>query len=177
MSLLAQRYAKAMFEVAEGHDALDAVDADLGRLASALRVPAARLVVMSPDTPSEVRGRVVAKLLGDAHQLTRNLVGVVLRRRREAVLLDLSTAFKKLLRASRGKVLGVVETAKSIDEKGLRDLEAYAGKLVGKTVTLEVEVNPDLIGGVRLRLGNTLYDGSVATVLDDLERALMDAPL
>ena len=48
---------------------------------------------------------------------------------------------------------------------------------MGKNVTLEVAVNPDLIGGVRLRLGNTLYDGSVATVLEELERALMEAPL
>jgi F-type H+-transporting ATPase subunit delta len=177
MSLLAQRYAKAMFQVAEGHGALDAVDADLGRLAGALRDPAARSVVLSPDTASEVRNRVVEKLLGTCHDLTRNLIGVVLRRRREAVLVDMSTAFKDLLRASRGKVLGVVETAKTIDEKGLKDLEAHASKLVGKNVTLEVEVNPALIGGVRLRLGNTLYDGSVATVLEHLERALMEAPL
>ena len=177
MSLIAQRYAKAMFEVAKGHDALDAVDVDLGRLASALRDPAANAVVKSPDTRANVRAQIVAKLAGPCHDLTTNLIGVVLRRRREAVLTDLSTAFKDLLRGSRGRILGVVETAKSIDEKGLKSLEEHASKLVAKNVTLEVELNPDLIGGVRLRLGNTLYDGSVATVLEDLERALMEAPL
>jgi F-type H+-transporting ATPase subunit delta len=177
MSLLAQRYAKAVFEVAEEQNAADAVDADLGRLSSALRNPDVAVAVMSPDTTSAVRASLIEKLLGDAHDLSKNLIGVVLRRRRQAILPDLSMAYKDLLRAARGKVVGVVETAKPIDEAGLRVLEARAAELTGKIVTLEVEVNPDLIGGVRLRLGNTLYDGSVATVLEDLERCLMEAPL
>ena len=81
------------------------------------------------------------------------------------------------MRTARGKVVGVVETAKLIDEAGIKVLEAHAAKLTGKNVTLEVEFNSDLIGGVRLRLGNTLYDGSVATILEDLERSLMEAPI
>ena len=177
MSLLAQRYAKAVFEVAEEQNAADAVDADLSRLASALRNDDVAAAVMSPDTTADVRGKVVEKLLGDAHDLSRNLIGVVLRRRREAILPDLPAAYKTLLRTARGKVVGVVETAKPIDEAGIQVLEAHAGKLTGKNVTLEVEFNSDLIGGIRVRLGNTLYDGSVATVLQDLERSLMEAPL
>ena len=177
MSLLAQRYAKAVFEVAEQQNAADAVDADLGRLGSALRNAEVAAVVTSPDTGTVARAQIVEKLLGDANDLSKNLIGVVLKRRREAILPELSQAYKSLLRAARGKVVGVVETAKPIDEAGIQTLERHAAKLTGKNVTLEVELNPDLIGGVRLRLGNTLYDGSVATVLEDLERSLMDAPL
>ena len=177
MSLLALRYAKAVFQVAEQQDAADAVDTDLARLGSALRSPEVVAAVRSPDTTTDARAKVVAILLGDAHELSKNLIGVVLKRRRQEILPDLSREYKSLLRAARGKVVGVVETAKPIDEAGIKMLEARAATLTGKNVTLEVEVNPDLIGGVRLRLGNTLYDGSVATVLEDLERSLMEAPL
>ena len=49
--------------------------------------------------------------------------------------------------------------------------------MVRKTAFLTVKINPDLIGGVRIRIGNTLYDGSVVSVIEDLERALLDVPL
>ena len=181
MSRIAQRYAKAIFDVAKDAGAVDAVDADLAHVASALRDPELGSTVLSPDTRNAVRARILEKVLGSAtgggHPLTKNLLGVVLHRRREAVLSELSAAFKRLLHESRGKVIGLVETARSIDEADLQALEARATELAGKNVTLEVKINPELIGGVRIRVGNTLFDGSVATALEDLERALMEAPL
>ena len=177
MTLLARRYAKALFQAAGAAEAIDAVDADLSRLSGLLRNPEVAGPLLSPDTPTAVRQRAFPMILGDAHTLTQNLVGVVLRRRREAVLVDLSAAFKELVRQSRGKALGLLETAKSIDEAGLQALEQRATALTGKNVTLEVKIDPDLIGGVRIRVGNTLYDGSVATALEDLAQRLVDAPI
>ena len=177
MSLLTQRYAKAIFEVAEKAGAVDAVASDLARLSSTLSDPAVGGPILSPDTKADARQRVLDKILGGGHELTRNLVGVILRRRREAVLPDLSEEFAELQRAARGQVLGVVETARPVDEATLRGLEARAKALAGKDVTLQVQVDESLIGGVRIRLGNTLYDGSVATAIEDLHRRLMEAPL
>ena len=85
--------------------------------------------------------------------------------------------FIKLVHDSRGEVEGTVETAKPIDDDELRKIEAAASVTFGKKVSLRVEVDPELIGGIRLRVGNTLFDGSVATALDDLERKLMEAPV
>jgi F-type H+-transporting ATPase subunit delta len=178
MTLLAQRYARALFEVAASADALDEVGADLQRLASALADPVVQAAILSPDTRAEARRAVLQRLLGEAaHTLSKNLVGVVLRRRREKVLAELSAAFQALLRESRGEALGLLETARPLDEAGVKALEARASELCGQQVTLEVQVDPDLIGGVRIRVGNTLYDGSVATAIADLQRRLMDAPL
>ncbi len=79
--------------------------------------------------------------------------------------------------AARGEILGVLESAKSVDELAVREMEGRATRLAGKKVTLEVKVDEELIGGVRIRIGNTLYDGSVATAIEDLHRRLMDAPI
>lgn len=177
MSLLSQRYAKAIFEVAEKAGAVDAVAGDLSRLSSSLSDPAVRGTVLSPDTKADARQKVLTTMLGDAHELTKNLLGVVLRRRREEVLPELSEAFVAMQREARGEVVGIVESAKLIDTKELAQLESRTTTLVGKKVTLEVKVDDSLIGGVRIRIGNTLYDGSVATAIEDLHRRLMDAPI
>jgi F-type H+-transporting ATPase subunit delta len=177
MSLLTQRYAKAIFEVAEKAGAVDAVAGDLSRLSTTLSDPALGGPILSPDTKADARERILHSILGDAHDLTKNLVGVVLGRRREAVLPDLASEFLAMQRAARGEVLGILETAKPVDELAVREMEGRAAPLAGKKVTFEVKVDEELIGGVRIRIGNTLYDGSVATAIEDLHRRLMDAPI
>ena len=177
MSRLAQRYAKAIFGVAQASSSVDAVGADLERLSESLGDPAISAQVLSPVTKSDVRAKIIERLLGDCDELTTKAVGVVLQRRRESILAELAPAFGALLRESRGEVLGVIETAKPLEEADFQVLKARASKLVGKAASLTVNINPDLIGGVRIRIGNTLYDGSVVSVIEDLERALLDVPL
>ena len=82
-----------------------------------------------------------------------------------------------MMRAARGEVEGEVETPKPLDQDQLADLEKAASQTFGKRVSLSMRINPDLIGGVRVRVGNTLYDGSIETALEELERRLMEAPV
>ena len=177
MTLLAQRYATAMFEVAGKNGVLDQVAADLKKLHGELQGAGMRALVMSPETTRPRRESVLLKIVEGGHKLTENLIQVILRRRRQEVLPDLYAAYSKLLRESRGEVLGVVETARPMDTVQHKAVEAQAQKLVGKKVSLSVRENPDLIGGVRIYVGNTLYDGSVQTYLEQLERQLMDTQL
>ena len=178
MNLLVQRYATAMFEVAEKHGAVEDVGRDLQRLHAALTSAGMRALVMSPETTAKRREAVVLQMVEGGHQLVLNLIGVILHRRRQEVLPDLWPGFEKLLHESRGIVTGVVETAKPMDTVQHKLLEKKMSQLVGKkSVSLFVKENPDLIGGVRVHVGNTLYDASVATALEQLERQLMEAQL
>ena len=175
MSLLAKRYARAAFEAASEKGAVDAVAADLAKVDAALRDAAVRQMMLDPETKRDARRQALDKVMGQAHETSRSLVEVVLRRRREAILSDLSGAFMDLVRQQRGEVEGVVESAKPMADDQLRVLESSVSEVFGKRVTLRASVHPELIGGVRVRVENTLYDGSVATILDDLERRLMEA--
>ncbi len=177
MSVLAQRYATAMFEVATSHGVVDEVLKDLRRIHETLQSAGMRALVVSPETTASRRRHVVMKFVENAHQLTQNLMGVILHRRREAILQDLWPAYQELVRDARGEVLGVVESARPMDTVLHKHVEKRASQLTGKKVSLSVRENPDLIGGVRIHVGNTLYDSSTASALEQLERQLMETPL
>ena len=176
--ILARRYAKALFEAAQGAGAVDTIAADLAAIDAVVADSGVRRVVVSPEISGAVRGQVVARLGEGRHALTRNLLGVLARRRRTAILPELRAAFDADVRESRGEVTGVVESARSLGSDALAEVEQLAGKLAGgRTVYLTVRENPSLIGGIRLKIGNTLFDGSVATQLDELHKRLMEAPI
>ncbi len=177
LSAIARRYARALFEVAQAAHAADAVERDLARLSAALADPDARAAMLAPGVGrQELAARLEAHLPG-ADALTRGALRVALARRREAMLPELHAAFAGLLREAQGLVEGVVESAKPLPREVVRELEERMAATVGKRVALATRVVPALIGGVRVRVGNTLYDGSVQAALDELERRLMAAPL
>ncbi len=177
MTLLAKRYAKALFAACKDAGAIDAVLADLQAIGAALTDPQVAALITAPDLPSRVRRKVLDKLVAERHQLTKNFVAVLLERRREALLVDLHETFRELVLSDRGELEGVVETARTLEIEAVQQLAAIAGQLTGKTVQLTQRDAPELLGGVRLRVGNTLYDGSVATTLEDLQQQLLAAPL
>jgi F-type H+-transporting ATPase subunit delta len=176
MSLLAKRYARALFAAAEEAGATETIAADLRALHEALAGEAGE-IVLSPATSGALRRQALGELTGSAHELTRNLVGIVLERRRQAMLSDLAGAFEQLMLDKAGIVAGELETARELDASERKALEKTAAELVGRTVQLEVRHNPELLGGIRLRVGNTLYDGSVACALAELEKQMLQTSL
>ncbi len=178
MSLLARRYAGALFAAARERDAVDAVVADLAAIDAVLADDGIRRAIASPEISAATRGKVLERLGEGRHELTRNLLGVLQHRRRAAILPELREAFDADVRESRGEVVGIVESARALGQADLDEVERLAGRLAGdRTVFLTLRENPSLIGGIRLKIGNTLYDGSVATKLDELHKRLMEAPI
>ncbi|MGA1524321.1 MAG: ATP synthase F1 subunit delta [Planctomycetota bacterium] len=175
MTLLAGRYARALFEVADARGAVDAVAADLAAIDGILADPELRAHAARADL-SGGAARVLLDRLGEGrHELVRNLFEVLKRRRRHTVVAELREAFDELVRQARGEVRGRVETAGPIDEAQRGSIQELASKLAGRSVALEFSDNPALLGGVRLQLGNTLYDGSVATRLGALRQRLLNS--
>lgn len=172
MTLLAKRYAVALFTLAVDKGVVDAVADDLVRLHADLADPAARQLLTSPDVSTTERQGVLDKLVAGRHEYVKNLVGVLQHRRRLEVLAALPAAFRELWMARRGEVEGVAESAHPLDDAELRQLAELAGRLSGKKVLLTGAHRPELIGGVRLKLGNVLYDGSLRAALEQLEAHL-----
>ncbi|MBL8724091.1 MAG: ATP synthase F1 subunit delta [Planctomycetes bacterium] len=177
MTLLAKRYATALFRLAETAGAVPALAGDLAAVHAALSSVAARALLQSPDVTGAERAVLLQKLGQGRHQLLQNLFGVLLHRRRLEVLFDLFPAFHALQLAARGELEGVVESPRALGAAELQALTALAGRLSGKKVTLTQALRPELIGGVRLKVGNVLYDGSLLASLEQLEGRLLQASL
>lgn len=175
MTLLAKRYASALFALARDNGAIDAVAADLEALHAELHAPHAAQLLASPDVSADERGRVLQKLGEGRHELVQNLIGVLHRRRRLEVLADLPTAFRSLYMEDRGEVEGVAESAHPLGDDELSELTRLASRLSGKKVLLTAVHKPELIGGVRLVVGNVLYDGSLRAALIQLEHQLQQS--
>lgn len=175
MTLLAKRYASALHLAAKAAGAVAQVESDLTALEATLQDRTVRAMLSSPDVGTEARDRIVQKLGNGRHALVQNVLQLALRRRRQEVLPDLPGAFTAICRAERGEIEGVVETPRPLGEDDLARLQQMAKALSGKTVLLRVSVRPELIGGVRLVLGNVSYDGSVQSSLQQLEQKLLQA--
>ncbi len=177
MSLLAKRYAEALLALGRQHGALDAVAAQVATMHECLASPAARAVLTSPDLTGPQRGELLGKLTAGAHPLVRNLVGVLEHRHRLAVLFDLHHELRQLMMHERGEVEGVVETPRALAEAEMNALGALAAKLSGKKVSLTQMHRPEVLGGVRLRVGNVLYDGSLQAALAQLGQRLLQTAI
>lgn len=175
MTLLAKRYASALFALAKEKGALDALTSDLATVHAELAVPAARALLTSPDVSAPERQQVLGKLTAGRHELLVNLVGVLQHRRRLEVLADLPAAFRELVMVERGEVEGVAESAHPLSDAEMTSLTSLASRLSGLKVQLTAAHRPDLIGGVRLRIGNVLYDGSLRAALNQLEQKLQQS--
>lgn len=177
MSQIATRYATALFGAAEKAGATEQVGKDLESLRTELAAPAFARVVLPADVPDRVRRGVLGDATKGFHALTQSAIRVALERRRVEVLPHLATAFEALRQAARGELHGVVETARPLQQDQLQAVEESASRIFGKKVKLTVKDEPTLIGGLRIRIGNTLWDGSVKAQLAELQKQLMEAAL
>lgn len=172
MTLLGKRYAQALHALATEQGAAAAVGKDLAALHEVLSDASIRAVLTSPDVSAPDRARILEKLTAGCHPLVTNTIGVLQHRRRLGVLFDLASAYRAIEMLARGEVDGVVESAMALEPAEVDALAQLASRLSGKKVHLDVAVRPDLLGGVRLRVGNVLYDGSLRAALVQLEQKL-----
>lgn len=175
MTLLARRYATALHLAAKERGEQDRVLSELQALHAAVADPVVRDLMTSPELGLAQREAIADKLAKGRSELFGNFLRVVLHRRRHEVLFDVYPAFRAIVMAERGQIEGRVETPRPLGEVELDQLRALAKKLSGKDVELSVAIRPELIGGVRLYVGNELYDGSVKTALEQLEQQLLQA--
>jgi F-type H+-transporting ATPase subunit delta len=175
MTLLAKRYATALFALAKDKGAMDAVASDMAALHGELHAPGASALLSSPEVSADERVKILGKLTEGRHELVVNLVGVLQRRRRLEVLADMPTAFRDLYMEDRGEVEGTAESAHPLSEEELKGLTDLANRLSGKKVVLTASHRPELIGGVRLIVGNVLYDGSLRAALTQLQDKLQQS--
>lgn len=175
-TVAARRYAKALYELADETRQVDKVRGDLAALASALDASAELRAVMSnpaftPDQKKNVIVRVAERL--GAHKHVTSTLQLLVDRGRIGELGELSIAFGALAERRSGRVQAEVVSATPLDVGYCARLEKTLRELTGREVTLVKRTDPSLIGGIVTRIGDTVFDGSIANRLKDLEASLL----
>ena len=175
VSTLAERYATALLELAEEQKALDRVADDLEALKALLEGnPELSHVARSPLIVREERARAmqaVAERAGFA-EMTRNFIGVVAQHGRLFALQAIAERFLAILAARRGEATAEVTVAHALDDAQLRSLETALGGIAGGKVSIDLKVDPDILGGLVVRLGSRLFDSSLGSRLRRLELSM-----
>jgi F-type H+-transporting ATPase subunit delta len=175
VSGIAGRYATALFELARDRNELDAVAADLATLSRALdESDDLRRLVRSPLFGRDEQSRAMAAVLAalGIADTVANFVGVVARNRRLFALRDMLTGFARLLAAHRGEVVARVTSARPLDEPQLAAIRAELRAAMRTEVSVESAVDPELLGGLVVRVGSRMIDSSLRTKLQNLRFAM-----
>lgn len=168
------RYVGALFELAEEQGALDEVRSDVDQLADALEDSELAGYLLDASVSDDEKRATFMNATGAFHALTSNFVQLLFEKHREAVLLGMGAAFRNRFLESRGAVEGVVQSARALGDEELAELREALGRMLRKDVLLKNEVDPSLVGGVRILVDNRLLDQSVRGRLSGLRRTLLE---
>ena len=172
------RYATALFELARDEKCLDAVKADLDRF-EAMLVESEDLkrLVRSPVFSADVQAKALSAVLDKAAitGISANFLKVLTANRRLFAVADVIRAFRALVARFKGEASAEVTVAEPLSEKNLETLKAALKSVTGKDVTLNVQVDPSIIGGLVLKLGSRMVDSSLRTKLNSIKHAMKEA--
>jgi len=169
----ARRYAEAAFETGRADGTLDAWERDMATIAVTMRHPELRRLLQHPAIPFAEKERVLRAVLGrGVAQGVVNLLLLMVRRGRPGAIGPMIARFSELLRRERGIALAQVRTALPLDDTQRAEIAARLRALTGAEIEMDESVDPDLIGGVAVRIGDRLYDASVRSRLERLRARL-----
>ena len=172
---LAGRYASALFDLAREQRQIDAVGRSLDALASALvdSKEFAELVqsplVSRPEAAKTFKA--VGPQLG-VDPITQNFLGVLARNGRKNELRSVIRAFKRLAADHRGETTADVVTARPLNDDQMAELKAQLRARAGRDVTIDAVVDPNILGGIVVKLGSQRIDASIRTKLNRLAQAM-----
>lgn len=174
---IAERYATAMFEIAQENDNLAGLEASLTDLATVLDESAElRNLIASPVVSrAEQKNAIVA--IAEKMNLApvlRSTLALMADKRRLFVVPQLITALRNLLAAQRNEVVADVTSAKALTKAQTEKLASTLTKNVGKTVTINATVDESLIGGLVVKVGSKMIDTSIRARLNSLQNAMKE---
>ena len=131
----------------------------------------------SPAIPAEQKRAVLDGIVAQmgAFKAVRNFIAVIIDHRRIPMLDDIARQFEVELDAQLGFVEAEISSARPLSAEEKRELESRVERLTGKKVRAHYAADPGLLGGVMVRVGSTIYDGSVRGQLEKMKQELSTA--
>ena len=175
ISGLAERYAAALFELADERHALDAVAGDMRELRAMLHASGDLMrLVRSPVLSRAEQGKAMAALAEDAKlsKLSADFIAIVARNRRLFAVPAMIEAYLSKLAARRGEVTAEITAAQPLTEAQQGALGEQLRRVVGSRVAIEVKIDPSLLGGMIVKIGSRMVDGSLKGQLQRLQLSM-----
>lgn len=174
---VARSYAEALFDLAKRHEGLEVYGEGIATVAVLLdENPSFRLFLETPRVDAEDKKAVVRKAFGK--ELPANLVNflqVTIDKRRQRLLGEIARAYAELVDEDMNRAHVEVTVARRLDDESLRRVAERLSELLGKTAIPHQRVRPEILGGVMVRAGDTIFDGSLRRRLDGMRRHLVAA--
>jgi ATP synthase F1 delta subunit len=176
MEAIAEVYARSLFEVAKEHDVLDRVHDELAEFAEALSEDRTlQVFLFSPYFSSDEKRDGVKKVVSDADERIVNFLELLAERHRMPALFRIRREFD-LLWAEENRLLPVtVTSAVELDEGVVEDIGKRIQEQTGRKVELSSNVDPDVLGGLMVRVGNMVLDATVRNRLERLRKTVAKA--
>ena len=175
---VAGRYATALFELAVDRGVIDEVANDLRQLQAMISKSAdLRRLIQSPLFSRAQQSDAMAAVLTSAglSELVRNFIGVVAGNRRLFALEGMIGAYRGLVAQHRGEVTAEITSATPLSESQRSAVEQALKQAIGSNVAIDIEIDPNLIGGMVVRVGSRMVDSSLRTKLQRLQLAMKGA--
>ncbi|MBW5445940.1 F0F1 ATP synthase subunit delta [Cohnella sp. CFH 77786] len=173
-TVVARRYAKALFELAREQGLVAETETQLQAIVEATGKDAEiRAFLAAPGITAESKVKAIqAAFGGKASSIVLNTISLLIERGRQSEIASLLDAYRIVSGSVLGRADALVTSAKPLSEEYKSKLAAQFGALTGKTVRVENVVDAELLGGLTVRIGDTLYDGSLRGKLDRLSKQL-----
>ncbi len=177
ISGVAERYAGSLFELAQEDNAVEAVEKDLADIETLLSESTdLQRLVKSPVFSADDQYRAISAIVEKAgiSDLVGNFLRVAASNRRLFAVPDMIRGFRRIAAEARGEVTADVTSAHALTAAQQRELEATLKGVAGKDVSVNLAVDPSILGGLVVKLGSRQIDTSLKTKLNSLKLALKE---
>ncbi len=176
MEEIAQVYARALFEVAKEHGLLDEVRDDLNAFAQALSDTRQLAVFFfSPYFSTEEKKDGLKRVVTGAEPVFMNFLEALIERHRMPAIFRIRDDYQKLWEDERHLLAVEVTSAIELDKATVSSIGDRIGEQTKRTVELSSKVDPDILGGIVLRVGNVILDASIRSRLEQLRKQVARA--
>lgn len=175
---IARNYAETLFELAQRHDGVEAFGEAMATVAGLVEDPKVREFLSTPRVPAAAKKSALERALGPAVPATLlAFLKVVVDKRRQRLLTEIGQEYERLLDRHQGRRYVEVSVARPLPENSVDELAARLSQATGVQVIPHVKVVPSILGGVVVRDGDTVYDGSLKRQLSLMRCRLLAAEL
>jgi F-type H+-transporting ATPase subunit delta len=169
----AKRYAKALYEVAAESGITEQAIAELKEAVTVLAHPELELVLSHPNIDANVKTDLLLRIFeGKVSEAVLNLLRLLVERKRVLLIPAVCDEFVRIAGEALGRTEAVVYSPMPLSEQETASIQARFGAVTGKTIQVTNIVDQSLLGGIKVRIGDTLYDGSLSGKLKRLEKTL-----